>query len=94
MKIPNATYRDVVPNHLAYTGENPMMADFLPFADRISRFGVCNSLSQTLIKITVPGVPDFYQGTEMFDFSLVDPDNRRAVCRPCGGLCPDPWRAV
>jgi (1->4)-alpha-D-glucan 1-alpha-D-glucosylmutase len=38
-----------------------------------------NSLSQTLLKITSPGVPDFYQGTELWDFSLVDPDNRRPV---------------
>jgi (1->4)-alpha-D-glucan 1-alpha-D-glucosylmutase len=38
-----------------------------------------NSLAQTLIKITAPGVPDFYQGTEVWDFSLVDPDNRRPV---------------
>jgi (1->4)-alpha-D-glucan 1-alpha-D-glucosylmutase len=38
-----------------------------------------NSLAQTLIKLTVPGVPDIYQGTELWDFSLVDPDNRRPV---------------
>ena len=38
-----------------------------------------NSLAQTLLKITSPGVPDFYQGTELWDFSLVDPDNRRPV---------------
>ena len=42
-------------------------------------FGAVNSLSQTLLKLTVPGVPDTYQGNELFDFSLVDPDNRRAV---------------
>lgn len=59
--------------------DDPFMADFLAFAKMVSRFGVYNSLSQTLIKITAPGVPDFYQGTELFDFSLVDPDNRRAV---------------
>lgn len=41
--------------------------------------GALNSLSQTLIKLTAPGVPDIYQGTEFYDFSLVDPDNRRAV---------------
>ncbi len=59
--------------------DDPFMADFLSFAKKISRFGVYNSLSQSLIKITAPGIPDFYQGTELFDFSLVDPDNRRAV---------------
>lgn len=42
-------------------------------------FGAINSLAQTLLKITVPGVPDLYQGTEFWDYSLVDPDNRRPV---------------
>ena len=46
---------------------------------RIALFGVINSISQTLIKLTSPGVPDIYQGQELFDFSLVDPDNRRPV---------------
>ncbi len=43
------------------------------------RFGLLNSLSQTLCKLTAPGVPDIYQGNEIWDFSLVDPDNRRPV---------------
>ena len=46
---------------------------------RIARFGILNSLSQTLCKLTSPGVPDIYQGNELLDFSLVDPDNRRPV---------------
>jgi (1->4)-alpha-D-glucan 1-alpha-D-glucosylmutase len=49
------------------------------FAERVAFFGVINSVSQALIKITAPGVPDIYQGQELFDFSLVDPDNRRPV---------------
>ena len=49
------------------------------FAHTTAWFGLINSLSQTVLKITVPGVPDFYQGTELLDFSLVDPDNRRPV---------------
>src|SRR5687767_9450286 len=53
--------------------------DFLAFHRLIARFGIYNSLSQLAIKIGAPGVPDFYQGTELWDFSLVDPDNRRAV---------------
>ncbi|HEY9687564.1 MAG TPA: hypothetical protein V6C52_11355, partial [Coleofasciculaceae cyanobacterium] len=53
--------------------------DFLAFWKVISRLGAFNSLSQTLLKITCPGVPDIYQGTEFWDFSLVDPDNRRLV---------------
>ncbi len=58
---------------------NPFVADLSRFAQRISKQGMWNSLSQTLIKLTSPGVPDIYQGTEIWDFSLVDPDNRRAV---------------
>jgi (1->4)-alpha-D-glucan 1-alpha-D-glucosylmutase len=61
------------------SGENDFLNDFVPFQQRIAHFGILNSLSQTLIKITSPGVPDFYQGTELWDFSLVDPDNRRPV---------------
>lgn len=59
--------------------DTAFMRDFIPFVNKVARLGVYNSLAQTLIKITAPGVPDFYQGTELFDFSLVDPDNRRPV---------------
>ena len=52
---------------------------FLPFAQRIARLGVQNSLVQTVLKLTIPGVPDFYQGTELWDLSMMDPDNRRPV---------------
>jgi (1->4)-alpha-D-glucan 1-alpha-D-glucosylmutase len=55
------------------------LADFMPFQHRVARFGMLNTLAQTLVKITAPGVPDFYQGTELWDLSLVDPDNRRPV---------------
>lgn len=53
--------------------------DFLPFQRNIATYGVVNSLAQTLLKITSPGVPDFYQGTELWNLSMVDPDNRRPV---------------
>jgi (1->4)-alpha-D-glucan 1-alpha-D-glucosylmutase len=53
--------------------------DFVPFQRKVAHFGMLNSLSQVLIKLTAPGVPDIYQGNELWDFSLVDPDNRRAV---------------
>src|SRR5208282_1118057 len=46
---------------------------------RVQEAGRVNSLTQTLLKYTLPGVPDFYQGTELWDLSLVDPDNRRPV---------------
>jgi len=51
----------------------------LPFARRVAEIGMHNSLAQLTLKIASPGVPDFYQGTELWDFSLVDPDNRRPV---------------
>jgi (1->4)-alpha-D-glucan 1-alpha-D-glucosylmutase len=55
------------------------LTDFEAFQRTVSHFGMFNSLAQTLLKITAPGVPDTYQGTELWDFSLVDPDNRRPV---------------
>jgi (1->4)-alpha-D-glucan 1-alpha-D-glucosylmutase len=58
---------------------NPFLADFQVFQERVATAGLYNSLAQTLLKLVVPGVPDTYQGTETWDFSLVDPDNRRAV---------------
>src|SRR5213078_2342012 len=48
-------------------------------AQRVALLGALNSLSQITLKATLPGVPDFYQGTEFWDFSMVDPDNRRPV---------------
>jgi (1->4)-alpha-D-glucan 1-alpha-D-glucosylmutase len=52
---------------------------FLPLARRVAAAGVHNSLVQTALKLTVPGMPDVYQGCELWDLSMVDPDNRRAV---------------
>ena len=52
---------------------------FVPFARRIARVGAMSSLAQLVLKLVAPGVPDFYQGTELWDLSLVDPDNRRPV---------------
>ncbi|RJP20408.1 MAG: malto-oligosyltrehalose synthase [Candidatus Abyssobacteria bacterium SURF_5] len=59
--------------------DNAFLADFRAYQKRIARFGIFNSLSQVIIKATAPGVPDFFQGTELWDLSLVDPDNRRPV---------------
>jgi (1->4)-alpha-D-glucan 1-alpha-D-glucosylmutase len=58
------------------------LSDLRAFHGRIAPFGILSSLAQTLIKITIPGVPDFYQCTECWDLSLVDPDNRRPVDFP------------
>ena len=60
-------------------GHTAFRQDFVPFARRVARWGTYNSLAQLAIKSGAPGVPDFYQGTELWDFSLVDPDNRRPV---------------
>jgi (1->4)-alpha-D-glucan 1-alpha-D-glucosylmutase len=68
-----------VRNVLEPRDSNLFLADFLEFQRRVARFGLLNSLSQTLCKLTAPGVPDIYQGNELWDFSLVDPDNRRPV---------------
>ncbi|MDO3377339.1 malto-oligosyltrehalose synthase [Geoalkalibacter halelectricus] len=53
--------------------------DFLPFQETIAFYGMLNGLAQVLLKSTCPGAPDFYQGCEFWDLSLVDPDNRRPV---------------
>jgi (1->4)-alpha-D-glucan 1-alpha-D-glucosylmutase len=80
---PNGKYEEALVSFvhalLAPAEGNPFLNDFLPFQRMISHYGVYNSLSQTLLKICAPGVPDFYQGSELYDFSLVDPDNRRPV---------------
>ncbi len=63
--------------------ENAFLEDFISFQKRVSLCGMYNSCGQTLLKICSPGIPDFYQGTELWDFSLVDPDNRRPVDYGC-----------
>jgi (1->4)-alpha-D-glucan 1-alpha-D-glucosylmutase len=68
-----------VESMLNSTGNDGFIQDFQQFQSQLSHYGAQNSLSQVLLKITSPGVPDFYQGTELWDFSLVDPDNRRPV---------------
>jgi malto-oligosyltrehalose synthase len=59
--------------------QSRFIPDFEEFARRVARIGTFNSLSQTLLKLTSPGVPDIYQGNELLEFSLVDPDSRRPV---------------
>jgi (1->4)-alpha-D-glucan 1-alpha-D-glucosylmutase len=61
------------------TKDNLFLQVFRPFQQKVQHYGVLNSLSQTLLKLTSPGIPDLYQGTELWDLSLVDPDNRRPV---------------
>jgi (1->4)-alpha-D-glucan 1-alpha-D-glucosylmutase len=64
---------------LDHSGNNPFLREFLPFQRKIAHYGIFNSLSQTLLKCSSPGIPDIYQGSELWDLNLVDPDNRRPV---------------
>ncbi|QEH37124.1 Maltooligosyl trehalose synthase [Aquisphaera giovannonii] len=80
---PNPDYDQAVDQFVAKVIDPSQNAEFLDdFAelrDLVRRHGMINSLSQTLLKLAMPGVPDTYQGTELWDLSLVDPDNRRPV---------------
>jgi (1->4)-alpha-D-glucan 1-alpha-D-glucosylmutase len=80
---PSPAYDDAVRRFVAGVldgaGNAAFLHDFQAFQRRVSHYGLLNALAQTLLKITSPGVPDTYQGTELWDFSLVDPDNRRPV---------------
>jgi (1->4)-alpha-D-glucan 1-alpha-D-glucosylmutase len=80
---PNPEYdeavREFVRLILDDEASHSFLEDFRPFARRIAHHGFFNSLSQSLLKLASPGVPDTYQGTELWDLSLVDPDNRRPV---------------
>ncbi|RPF49340.1 maltooligosyl trehalose synthase [Thermodesulfitimonas autotrophica] len=64
---------------LAPESGNLFRADFEALEETVAYYGALNSLAQALLKIATPGIPDFYQGTEVWNFSLVDPDNRRPV---------------
>jgi (1->4)-alpha-D-glucan 1-alpha-D-glucosylmutase len=80
---PNETYdratKQFVHELLAGSAAPRFLAQFVPFARSLARAGAANSLSQLLVKVASPGVPDFYQGTELWDLTLVDPDNRRPI---------------
>lgn len=71
--------QDFVRAVLKRRAKNRFLAHFSQFQQRIARIGMFNSLSQCLLKMTSPGVPDIYQGNELWQFSLVDPDNRRPI---------------
>ena len=75
----DAAMRDFAGKILEANPRNKFLPIFLPVAKEIARLGTINSLTQTLLKLTSPGVPDIYQGNEIWDYSLVDPDNRRPV---------------
>ncbi len=72
-------YLQFVEQILTPSDSNAFLPAFYPFQQRIAAYGIYNSLSQVLLKYAAPGTPDLYQGTELWDLSLVDPDNRRPV---------------
>jgi (1->4)-alpha-D-glucan 1-alpha-D-glucosylmutase len=80
---PNEEYDEAVQQFvvrvLADNPEEPFLKDLLAFQRRLAFFGYFNSLAQVLLKMTCPGVPDFYQGSELWQLALVDPDNRQPV---------------
>ena len=81
--VPNEAYeaaaRPLVTSLVAEDTIPELLTEIFAFIERIAAAGAVNALAQTLLKLTAPGVPDIYQGTEFWDFSLVDPDNRRPV---------------
>ncbi|HUO81457.1 MAG TPA: malto-oligosyltrehalose synthase [Gammaproteobacteria bacterium] len=80
---PNETYEAAVDGFVRSVLDpqrsRAFLSSFAPFAEHIARIAAANGLGQTLLKLTSPGVPDLYQGTDYWDLSLVDPDNRRPV---------------
>ena len=78
-----AALASLVNTALARVRPNPLLTDLQVLATEIAWFGALNSASMVLLKYTVPGVPDLYQGNELLDLSLVDPDNRRPVDYGC-----------
>jgi len=81
--LPNLPHEDALKSFIAEIldsrRDNAFLRDFTAFHDRIAYCAMINGLSQTLLKIISPGIPDFYQGSELWDFRLVDPDNRQPV---------------
>ena len=79
--VPNEEYERAAAQVVSwvFSGSSEVLREIAQFAGRVTEIGVVNSLSQLVAKLTVPGVPDIYQGTEFWDLSLVDPDNRAPV---------------
>ena len=81
--LPNAAHERALTDFLRAIlepgSDNLFLNDFLKFQRRIAKYGMLNSLAQVLVKMTSPGVPDFYQGCDLWDLRLVDPDNRGPV---------------
>jgi (1->4)-alpha-D-glucan 1-alpha-D-glucosylmutase len=81
--LPNTAHENALKNFVASILKpvkgDAFLRDFVPFQQSLAYSGMVNALTQTLVKIISPGIPDFYQGSELWDLRLVDPDNRRPV---------------
>ncbi len=91
---PDAVYEDAARNllmRLVAANDTPdLLREIFAWVQAIAPAGAVNGLAQALLRTTVPGVPDLYQGTDLWDFSLVDPDNRRPVDYGLRALRPEP----
>jgi (1->4)-alpha-D-glucan 1-alpha-D-glucosylmutase len=80
---PNEPYERALSDFLAAVlgplPANEFLSDFVDFSEEIAAYGACNAWAQLLLKMTAPGVPDFYQGNGLWQFRLTDPDNRNLV---------------
>lgn len=78
---PNNTYEEACAKFVTSILQNQhtFLTTFIPFVEKIINYGAAYSLAQSVIKITAPGIPDIYQGSELWDISYVDPDNRRPI---------------
>src|SRR5204862_3396371 len=77
---PDTEYEQALERFVSESLANPLfLKDLAEVMPRFAHLGLLVSLSQALVKVASPGVPDYYQGSELLDFSLVDPDNRRSV---------------
>ena len=80
---PHKDYEEAVAEFVATiltpAAENRFLPDFVKLQHRVAQSGACLSLAQTLVRLLSPGVPDIYQGSELWELSMVDPDNRRPV---------------
>jgi len=79
---PDEVYEQAMTRTIACVLDGEIAGDLADLAHHLAPYGACNSLAQLTIKLGSPGVPDIYQGTELWDLSLVDPDNRRPVDYP------------
>ena len=80
--LPNTAHENALKKFVASVlkpGNNAFLRDFVPFQRSIAYRGMVNGLTQAMVKIISPGIPDFYQGSELWDLRLVDPDNRQPV---------------